>query len=405
MTKLGAPRNTLTLLGAGASVDAGVPGSTAMTQRIVAALDTPRNQYFGVTQAANYAIGAMIAHRTANGANAYAGIDVEDLFSAVQMLAERETLEIAPFVQWSPALAGVRQETGSMPAFFDDDFRKGLTSGSHAKGPGQMIQRAIEALTGSNSATTEALYKRLEEQLLNALTTLVSVTDKDVNYLHPLLQNIDSPVEIATLNYDRSIELLCERNKVRLDTGISEWSGGRDWCWAEDADVHLLKLHGSIDWRIQEEVGPGGLPESKVLTAKSGSTPHHSSRPGVVFGARGKLRADGPFLSMLREFESMLARADRLLVVGYSFRDAHINVALTRWINSAPLRNLTVIDPSFNDDPRVVTRDNFSADLLRATAQYTGAKRIRMLNLRIVKETAANGLRVADLWSRPPEGL
>lgn len=396
--------NTLALLGAGASVDAGVPGSTAMTRQIVAALDTPQNQYYGITHAVNYAIGAMIAHRTANGANAYAGIDVEDLFSAVQMLAERESLEIAPFVQWSPALAGVRQGGGSMPAFFDKDFREGVLENRAFKGPGEMIKKAVEALTGSNSASTEELYTRLQMELLNALTRLVSVTDKDVDYLHPLLPTSDTPVEIATLNYDRSVELLCERRGVRLDTGIASWSGGSDWQWDEEAEVRLLKIHGSIDWRIHEEKGLGGLHETKVVTVGASDSPHYGSLPGVVFGARGKLRADGPFLSMLREFENMLARADRLLVVGYSFRDAHINVALTRWINSSPLRNITVIDPAFNNDPRVYERSSFSAQLLSATRSLEGSQWVRKLNLRVLKNTAAQGLTAPDLWSRPPEG-
>jgi hypothetical protein len=397
--------NTLALLGAGASMDAGVPGSTAMTQQIVAALDTPQNQYYGITHAVKYAIGAMIAHRTANGANAYAGIDVENLFSAVQMLAERESLEIAPFVQWSPALAGVRQGSGSMPAFFDRDFREGILKDRAFKGPGEMIKKAVEALTGSNSASTEELYNRLQMELLNALTNLVSVTDKDVDYLSPLLQMRDNPVEIATLNYDRSVELMCERRGIRLDTGISGWSGGSDWRWDDDAEVRLLKIHGSIDWRIHREKGLGGLYETKVVAASESGPPQHRSLPGVVFGARGKLRADGPFLSMLREFENMLARADRLLVVGYSFRDAHINVALSRWINSSPLRNITIIDPAFNNDPRVYERDSFSSQLLSATRIYEGGNQVCKLNLRVLKETAAHGLSASYLWSRSPEGV
>lgn len=399
--------NTVALLGAGASIDAGVPGSTAMTQQIVAALDTPRNRHQGLTHALNYAIGAMIAHRTANGSNVYAGIDVEDLFTAVQMLSERESLEIAPFVQWSPAL--MSQGGGSLPPFFDKDFKEGVLKDRAFKGPGEMITKALEALTGSKSASTDQLYARLQARLLSELTALVSVTDKEVDYLYPLLQMRDNPVEIATLNYDRSIELLCERREVRLDTGISGWTGGGDWNWNENAEVHLLKIHGSIDWRIREEKGLGGLPETKVVTvgdpqADSGYS-YNNSLPGVVFGARGKLRADGPFLSMLREFENMLTRADRLLVVGYSFRDAHINVALTRWINSASSRDITVIDPAFNSDPRVYRRESFANRLMSAARSLEGDEEVRKLNLRVLKDTAAQGLAASDLWTRSTVGV
>ena len=400
------PLRTLALLGAGASVDAGVPSSTTMTREIVSAIDTPMNEYQGILHAINYAIGAMVAHRTANGANAYAGIDVEDLFSAVQMLSERESLEIAPFVEWSPALSAVRQGAGSMPAFFDKDFREGILENRAFKGPAAMIKKAVEALTGSNAASTEELYGRLQREMLNALTNLVRVTNKNVDYLAPLLDLDEKPIEIATLNYDRSIELLCEQRGRSLDTGIAGWAGGKDWQWDDKASVRLLKIHGSIDWQIVEETGPGGLEEPKVLTLDDKVGTPSYSLPGVVFGARGKLRADGPFLSMLREFDNMLQRADRVLVVGYSFRDAHINVALARWINSSPPRDLTVIDPGFNDDPRVTQRDSFTSALIGATnvLDVPLGRRVRKLNLRLVKDTAAHGLAHDDFWSGPPEG-
>lgn len=395
-------KKTVILLGAGASMDAGVPGSTNMTQQIVEALDTFQNKRSGITHAVNYALGAMIAHRTANGASAYAGIDVEDLFSAVQMLAERETLEIAPFVQWSPTLSEIKP-TPSMPAFFDRDFREGLERGTGFKTPSRMIKKAFEELNASETRATKTLYESLQKELLSALTKLVSVTDKDVSYLSPLLKMSTGTAQIATLNYDRSIELLCEQNNVSLDTGINGWTGGSDWEWSPGAEVRLLKIHGSIDWRIKQEGGLGGIPETKVVTEEDGLE-RHFSVPGVVFGARGKLRADGPFLSMLREFENMLSDAERLLVVGYSFRDEHINVALTRWINSSKLRDLTVIDPSFNDDPRTFGQKNFSSQLVSASTERNWVAEGRKLNLRVFNETASNGLKANDLWSKEPVG-
>lgn len=394
---------TLTLLGAGASIDAGIPGSTAMTEQIVAAMDTPQYRYWGLTHAVNYAIGAMVAHRTANGASAYAGIDVEDLFSAVQMLAERESLEIAPFVEWSPALAGVRQGSGRMPAFFDQNFRRAVLEERAFPGPSHLIEEAITAVAGADAASTEKLYEQLSEALLKALTALVDVDDKSLDYLRPILEPGDHPTEIATLNYDRSIELLCEQQNIRLDTGIEEWSGGGDWSWDDRAQVRLLKIHGSIDWRIYSERGPGGLSETRVATTDKLDSQQREALPGVVFGARGKLRADGPFLPMLREFDNMLARADRLLVVGYSFRDAHINVALSKWVNSSPLRELSVIDPAFDDDPRVRGRERFSAKLLGATRSFSGNGYVRKLNLRVFKKTASEGLQDAELWTRELE--
>jgi hypothetical protein len=89
-----------------------------------------------------------------------------------------------------------------------------------------------------------------------------------------------------------------------------------------------------------------------------------ASIPAVVFGARGKLRAEGPFLSLLAEFENQIARTDELIVVGYSFRDDHINEAIRLWTTAADSRHLVVVDPGFpkNDTVLDLNRD-FRAQL------------------------------------------
>jgi hypothetical protein len=66
----------------------------------------------------------------------------------------------------------------------------------------------------------------------------------------------------------------------------------------------------------------------------------------MVFGQGSKLRSDGPFLAMLVEFDRMLAETEWLTVIGYSFRDDHINAALTRWLNGDRAQRISVIDPS-----------------------------------------------------------
>ena len=45
----------------------------------------------------------------------------------------------------------------------------------------------------------------------------------------------------------------------------------------------------------------------------------------MVFGAGEKHRSDGPFLDLLMEAKRSLSEALELVVVGYSFRDDHVN--------------------------------------------------------------------------------
>ena len=64
--------------------------------------------------------------------------------------------------------------------------------------------------------------------------------------------------------------------------------------------------------------------------------PYHDEAPAVIFGGRSKLRADGPYLDLLREFVSALTGTEDLVVVGYSFRDDHVNEVVRTWLGTNP---------------------------------------------------------------------
>jgi hypothetical protein len=69
-------------------------------------------------------------------------------------------------------------------------------------------------------------------------------------------------------------------------------------------------------------------------------------QPAVIFGQRNKLTAEGPFLKMFSVFQNQLAEADELIVIGYSFRDIHINESIADWFNYGSARKITVVDPN-----------------------------------------------------------
>lgn len=69
--------------------------------------------------------------------------------------------------------------------------------------------------------------------------------------------------------------------------------------------------------------------------------------PAVIFGGQNKLTAEWPFFDLFRIFQSELSQADRLTVVGYSFRDPHVNQCLSQWLNRNKGSQVCVIDPGF----------------------------------------------------------
>jgi hypothetical protein len=362
----------LVLLGAGASVEAGVPASVNLTRSVTEAVSSSLAWRLDqTTHALNVAIGAMTAHDTAMGGGAYDGIDVERLFSAVQMLSDRNSLEIAPFVSsWNSALDGFGPDR--LPMNFKRKFAKELDS-QFDTGFDRVFRDAVQAVAGK--ADSDAVFRRLQGRMIAALRGCLAIEEGESDYLAPLLNIGDRPLQVATLNYDRGVELMAHRWGRRVTTGVGLWDGRMSWDWEDGFDIHLLKLHGSLNWFMTHERGSEDRLSAQAIVVSNDLDDQRlvAGELGVVFGQRGKLRSDGPFLAMLHELERMLEGSDHLVIVGYSFRDDHINAIIRQKFNAAPLR-ISIIDPALSDldTPwRYRDRQPFLSELLEVMTTHT----------------------------------
>jgi hypothetical protein len=328
------------LLGAGASRDAQVPVSTEMTAKLAARLNEhPQSRD---TQAFNFVYGAMIQHAAARGTDPSVGLDVERVFAAVMLLADRRDLEVTPFVAaWHPAVDA--WDRPMLASGFDENVGHAVRQDPERLG--SLIAQYVESRVGVGVGET---YRSLANAMIGALRQLLQ--PQDVGYLEPIARASRTPggLTVATLNYDKSVEMAAHAAGVHADTGIKYWSQARKWNWAASG-LRLLKLHGSIDWCWTDEASPGqSLPDARIVETDNPLEEHR--RPALVFGQRSKLVASGPFLSLLLEFERLLESATRLIVIGYSFRDDHINEIIRRWLADEPSRTITIVDPSLRPD-------------------------------------------------------
>jgi hypothetical protein len=223
-----------------------------------------------------------------------------------------------------------------------------------------------------------------------ALRDVVEISDvSSVRYLTPIVASISpgSFVSVATLNYDRTIESLSESLGVPCDTGLSAWTDAGHWP-PPASGVRLLKLHGSIDW-VFEPSDSYALP-SKTVRVVDNIRQQSYLTLAVVFGEGNKLTAEGPFLDLLAEFRSALVQTKQLVVVGYSFRDNHINEMLRRWINGDPETRIVVIDPAF-DSGRTLLNNDFKRELLSGLLQQPESG-VSPPRLRIIHKGAGEGL-------------
>lgn len=326
------------LLGAGASVDAGLESSVGLTKAIAERLG--RGAFRNPTgQLLHSVIGAMVQHDASGGGDAFAVPDVERVFSAVTKLKLRDDLDIAAFVdRWNGSLDTIAGPSG-LPGSWAREFRESLSGESAADLELQAaFERGVSALT---EPTSSSLFADLEQRMRMALVQVLKVEPEKVSYLNPMVSSTDL-CAIATLNYDLSVETACSRIGLSVDIGLDRWKGGYGWDWTPGTDLRLLKLHGSLDYVLHRARPIGGRMTSEHLVGVGDEV---GANPALIFGLGSKLRSDGPFLAMLVEFDRLLAKTEWLTIVGYSFRDDHINAALTRWMNGSIARRLSVVDP------------------------------------------------------------
>ena len=289
------------LLGAGASVEAGIPDSHQMVSQVedrVKSGEGPwrsyRDLYFLLRSSVYYG----------DGLDGTFGDDVsyniERLVGVLDELRKREGHILYPFVgAWTPKLrevAGTRFERV-------DEFRN-------------------------------EIVKLLREEWLPL------PDERTASYFKGLLRFYDEyeyPLRVFSLNYDLCVERACGRDNVQR--GFSET---QHWDWrlfdetSEDPKPLLLyKLHGSTDWRRK---GDG-----RVMCVDDSSAIDHD-KVALIFGTAYKMQYTDPFLFLAYELRRWTLDVSRLIItVGYGFQDDHINGILEQALRQNPARRVLAV--------------------------------------------------------------
>jgi hypothetical protein len=183
-------------------------------------------------------------------------------------------------------------------------------------------------------------------------------------------------------------------------------------------------LHGSIDWVLEGDdpddefqgfrnhAPPGELPFARIRALGAGETVTPIPRPAVVFGQGGKLRSEGPFLELLLKFSSELQVAGTLLVVGYSFRDDHVNEIIARWFSGqdGPVegRRIVVLDPGEAESTFATLVRRLQGKRRQRRERNAEGENIQIVEeepgrVAVISRTAREGLADAVRLSRSPK--
>lgn len=365
------------LLGAGASVEAGVPIASKMTEVIYNKIAND-GRSIRSAKVLQFVIGGLVFLKGSKGINPYFGINIEELLNTIDLLSERDSSELNPFIAswhpllnelelgeisqrdiyqfinqiYSPIVQSFNSPTYGSNRFVTTNDASNRLSNNLSIIPideiGEQLQKIIRQAMGSK--TTKS-FSATRETITKKLIDLVWLKDCDSDYLLDLVKICKkSNSNIATLNYDNTLELICRKNNIAFSTGIDQWISTNKVQFSPTA-LNIIKLHGSINWvkndKEKDNLHPIPYQDIEVLQSRTDSKTR-SLEPAIIFGGKNKLTAKGPFLALLNSFEQYLELSNELIIIGYSFSDDHINSFIGKWINRNPENHLIVIDPGFS---------------------------------------------------------
>lgn len=289
------------LLGAGASVDAGIPHSCGMVDELERLLREDR-EWKEFTNLYNYIRSAIIYSDGIKGRFA-GGFNIERLVATLDDLRKGDEHPLYPFIgSWSPKLP-------------------------------EVAGNALEKL----GMFREAIVRRLRDEWVQLdYYEKASYFGKFCNFQ----REYEHPLRIFTLNYDLCVEKAC--TDVSVERGFCE---EKTWDWRvfdpspdQTADIYLYKMHGSIDWERDE---------SGKVTFRDSVSRINVDNLEIIFGTTYKLQYVDPFLFFAYEFRRWTLSTARLIItIGYGFSDEHVNGILGQALKgNRDRRLLAVVGP------------------------------------------------------------
>ena len=298
------------LLGAGASVEAGIPDSNAMVKK-VAELIRGNDDWECYESLYNYVRSSIYYAEGIKGKfDSAVQFNIETLVNVLDEIQRKENHTLYPFVgAWNPKLVEI--------------------AGSDFENVGKLLRAILRVLRDE--------WVVLPNYGQAAYYSGLSRFQQEYGY----------PLRVFSLNYDLCVELTCGPENVQRG-----FSGNRSWDWRlfdetlDDAmPISLYKLHGSVDWHFDE---------NDMVTYSDSPSTIRTDDVAMIFGTSYKLQYVDPFLLLAYELRRWTLDSARLIIsVGYGFNDEHINGILEQSLRQDASRKLlAIIGPSDENSVR-----------------------------------------------------
>ena len=187
--------------------------------------------------------------------------------------------------------------------------------------------------------------KPLIDGLKEYIRQRVVVSAEDAKYMQPMRYFVEEAgtLDILSANYDICVEQFCSANKFVCRDGFDVHWNPRTF--GERADVRLYKLHGSIMWYQTDRGDYVKLPV-KVEHDRVQMLTGESAESLIVYPMEKWAYAE-PLIELLVRAKNLL-ESDTcrfLIAVGYTFRDAHIKRMIWDAARKNKALTMVLVDP------------------------------------------------------------
>jgi hypothetical protein len=298
--------DVIVLLGAGASAKAGIPVSGKMTDDIEEFLRL-RPDWQGFANLYHFVkCSILYAASLRREKDVAASYNVETLVNTLTEIEKGQAHPIYPFVS---------------------DWKSQLLS-----------------LVGPEFRTVSSFREKIVDQVKSWVQPESKNKAKYYEGLKRLKNDLNFPLKVFSLNYDMCVEWL-GTGDFRVETGFEQRGEQLVWDWRrfdeanphrEDVQIYLYKMHGSINWKRDEN-------DNLLAVDYTGSNIAAMELP-IIFGRDFKLEAGDPYLFYAFEFRRSTLESKLILVMGYGFGDGHINKMIRQALRASPTRKVVVVD-------------------------------------------------------------
>ncbi len=291
----------ITLLGAGCSVEAGIPASSQMVTSVEKLLQAddgwkPHSALYQWIKAS--LVGADVIK-----GKAYAQPDIERIVNTLSELEKNTDCTLYPFI-----------------------------SGWH--------QRVCE-LAGRDFENIKTFRRLIVKQLRDWIAINSYARADYYEGFYRIRDELNFAIRIFSLNYDLCLEYNAKDRPLEIgfERSTETWDFRRFEAREEvSPHIFLYKLHGSITWYRDKQQG-------NIL--KLAASPH--PEPDLIFGTDYKMQYIDPYLFYAYELRRYSLESKIILTVGYSFRDEHINGIIMQALRHDPHRVLVAVSPDASE--------------------------------------------------------